>query len=140
MKPSLLCYSFHPTVCPALCSQAHHREAVAAHRQYYGFFPVLLLLINVLACTLLDGYPTTLNAAIAFMVASTKTFQFTAETSTRCRRSPTPPFIAWALWEHAQGLLLEQIFDLLSQSPRWLFGHRFLATPSQGAAGSSWQV
>lgn len=134
VKPSLLCYSFHPTVCPALCSQAHHREAVVAHRQYYVFFPVLLLLINFLACTLLDGYPTTLNTAIVFMVASIKPFQFTAETSTHCRRSTTPPSIAWAQWEHAQGLLFGQIFDLLSRSPRWLFGHSFLDTTSQGGS------
>lgn len=69
---------------------------MVAHRKYYGFFTVLLLLINFLAHTLLDGNPTTLNAAIAFMVAYIKTSQFTAETTTCCRRTTAPPFIPYA--------------------------------------------
>lgn len=62
------------------------------------FFTVLLLLINFLA-HFLDGNPTKLNAAIAFMAASIKPFQLTAETTTRYRR---PQFLLHSLIPCAQ--------------------------------------
>lgn len=71
------------------------------------FFHSVLVLINFLAYTLLDGDPTTLNVAIACMFASIKTFQFTAETTTHCRRT-TAPFIPWTRWECARDCSLSK--------------------------------
>lgn len=60
------------------------RRGCGGTQKILCFFTVLLLLISW--HTLLDGNSTKLNAAIAFMAASIKPFQLTAETTTRYRR------------------------------------------------------